>query len=854
MSGFLLLAPSARAGACPNIGGPWTVSGSISMTLSAQGQSRHMNLPVASGQTIYLDQNGCSFSYTLSTTSGGSDINVTYHGTISDGGLVTIRGQTPGELEFLGGSIVHFTGTVVADGPLSGSTIYLTNGSYSASTSYEGIPITMTGKPDLVLQSLLPLVSITSPAAGAILTNTQVTLEGGASASAGVEDVYYQINGGSWMEAWTDGDWTDWSTNVTLSPGSNTISAMAVDLDGTDSAITSVECFCAVTTPLEVLTNGSGTVSSNYNKQWLVIGKNYSMTATAAPGSGFAFANWTGGTNLPFSVLTNKPRLTFTMASNLTLAANFVDVAPPGISISLPARNGRWSNSIFTASGTAKDNVQVSNVWCQLNSSGWTLAAPGNTNWTNWTATLAPLKSANVFQAYSIDTSGNVSPTNTVSFLYVPSASLIAVTNGAGGITLPGNGGLLAIGTNYTVKASPGANWLFSNWVGGTALPYSVLSTSSNYTFAMQSNLVLQANFVTNPFLAVAGVYSGLFYPTNGVTEGSSGFISVAIATNSKGACTGKLLLDGGSNSFSGSFDLTGTAHINVARRGKTPVSVTLNLDFNRADARMGGSVSDETAGWNSVIEADRAVFSATGNPAANYAGQFTLLFPPDTNAPAGSPDGYGCAAMTNTPAGNSMVGGSLADGTPFVWSAPIAGNGRIPVYQSLYSGKGSVLGWIYLTNEPPQEVTADSWVSWIKLPISRTLYPSGFTNRTGVLGSPYTNTARTGGPVLNLTNATLVLRNGNLTGGALTYTNIGTDPASRNMLTNLDAGNANLSPTNHLVIAINTNNGLVTVTFQETGVRTTNAAHGAVLQNQTNAAGYFLGTNETGAFILSPN
>jgi hypothetical protein len=28
--------------------------------------------------------------------------------------------------------------------------------------------------------------------------------------------------------------------------------------------------------------------------------------------------------------------------------------------------------------------------------------------------------------------------------------------------------------------------------------------------------------------------------------------------------------------------------------------------------------------------------------------------------------------------------------------------------------------------------------------------------------------------------------------------------------------------------------------------------AHGAVLQNQTNAAGYFLGTNQTGAFRLS--
>ena len=119
------------------------------------------------------------------------------------------------------------------------------------------------------------------------------------------------------------------------------------------------------------------------------------------------------------------------------------------------------------------------------------------------------------------------------------------------------------------------------------------------------------------------------------------------------------------------------------------------------------------------------------------------------------------------------------------------------------------------------------------------------------MLGSPYTNTAKAGVPVLNLTSATLLLTNGNLANGFLIYTNIGTNALSHNTLTNLDAGNTNLSPTNHLVIAINTNNGLVTVTFQPTGVKTNIVAHGAVLQNQTNAAGYFLGSDQGGAFIL---
>jgi hypothetical protein len=200
-----------------------------------------------------------------------------------------------------------------------------------------------------------------------------------------------------------------------------------------------------------------------------------------------------------------------------------------------------------------------------------------------------------------------------------------------------------------------------------------------------------------------------------------------------------------------------------------------------------------------------------------------------------------------------STLGGALADGTPFLWSAPISQNGGVPFYQSLYSGAGSLMGWIYFTNEPPQNISTNSWLSWIKPSIPKTLYPLGFTNliTQGLLGSPYTNTAREGVPVLNLTNATLTLSNGNLTNGFLVYTNIGTNLASRNTLTNLDAGNTNLSPTNHLAIAINTNNGLVTLTFQATGEKSNTVAHGAVLQNQTNALGAFPGTNQTGSFIL---
>ena len=694
-----------------------------------------------------------------------------------------------------------------------------------------------------------PTNSIISPTPGQRWSNSLFQITGKAVDNVAVAAVYYQLNGSNWLSPNTPNAWTNWTTNVTLTPGSNILRAYAVDTSGNISTPTNqVNFFYIVTAPLIVQTNGRGTFSPNYNGQLLAIGSNYSITATAT--AGFAFTDWTGGTNLPLGILTNKSKLTFTMESNLTLVASFVDVTPPTIGISSPTANLRWSNSTFTVTGTAKDNVQVSNVLYQLNGGVWTAASPSNAAWSNWTAVLTNLQSTNLFAACSVDTAGNHSPTNKVAFLYIPSAALTVQTNGLGGITPVENGKLLAIGTNYTLTAAQDHNWLFSNWVASGSENF--ISNSPTLKFAMQSNLVLSANFVTNPFMAVAGGYNGLFHPDSDVTEESSGFISVTIASNSAGAYTAKLMLAGSSISFNGSFGLTGTSQTNLTISGQK-VGIALLLDFTPADAFLGGSVSNAAAGWNSPIQADRAIFSATANPAINYAGQFTLLLPPGPGAPLLSPDGYGYAAITNTLGGMSILGGALADGTPFLWSAPISQNGGVPFYQSLYSGAGSLMGWIYFTNEPPQNISTNSWLSWIKPSIPKTLYPLGFTNliSQGLLASPYTNTAREGVPVLNLTNATLTLSNGNLTNGFLVYTNIGTNLASRNTLTNLDAGNTNLSPTNHLAIAINTNNGLVTLTFQATGEKSNTVAHGAVLQNQTNALGAFPGTNQTGSFIL---
>ena len=246
----------------------------------------------------------------------------------------------------------------------------------------------------------------------------------------------------------------------------------------------------------------SGFLNPNYNGALLQIGKSYSMTATAA--AGFAFVNWTGGTNLPLSVLTNGPTVQFLMASNLTLQANFVDTNKPTVSITNLASGQRVSNAVFTVKGTASDNWQVSNVVCQINGEGWNSATNIN-NWTNWAAGVTLVPGTNMVQAWAVDCSGNVSTTNSVSFQYVVSAPLQVQMTGLGRLSPNYSNAVLAIGQSYTITATPGTGFAFINWTG------SLTTNGANLKFTMASNLTFTANFVdTNkPTVSITNLASG---------------------------------------------------------------------------------------------------------------------------------------------------------------------------------------------------------------------------------------------------------------------------------------------------------------------------------------------------------
>ena len=536
-------------------------------------------------------------------------------------------------------------------------------------------------------------------------------------------------------------------------------------------------------------------------------------------------------------VVTNSYGSTTSAVAVLTVS----DVTPPAIKLISPAANYKTSASPLAVTGSASDNVSMTGVVYRVGLvNPFQAATLTGTAHTNWTAAVGLDPGTNVVYFKSIDSSGNESTLTNRSFIFAAKAPLTVRTNGLGKVTSTVgavNGASLEIFKSYTIAASmgPGTNWVFTNWTSGTSLAsLTHLSTNASLTFTMQTNLILQANFVTNPFTAVSGVYNGLFYPDSGVTERSSGFFTVKLASTSKGLYTGTLKVDNGSYGLSGTFDLTGSATKVVTRTGKTPVTVYLHLDLVTPDDQISGSVSN--VAWLSTLLGDRATFSAS-NKATNYSGKYTMIIPPTNNFPVDSPGGYGYATITNNDTGTVSLTGYLADGSAISQSVPISKDGHMPLYVSLYSGKGSLLGWVNFTNAPPKNLSAN--LSWIKTNnVSGLLYVNGFTNQVDVMGSLYTPLPNSSTRIINLTTGVISMTDGNLSAPL----DFNVSLSTANVVAKTDG------QTNALTVTFTGSTGAMVVTFHPTGVASSYSGKGAVLQNQTNVFGYFLGPNQSGS------
>ena len=385
----------------------------------------------------------------------------------------------------------------------------------------------------------------------------------------------------------------------------------------------------------------------------------------------------------------------------------------------------------------------------------------------------------------------------------------------------------LLLGKTYTVTAVPASGQEFAGWSGG------LVSSQPTITFVMSSNLLLKANFVPSPFIPVQGMYNGLFRDSQ-VQQESSGYFAVSV--NYRGKYSGYLRLGAKRLPFSGRFNLDGLATNAISRRGQGPLALELNLGFGTQADGVTGSLRDTN--WTATLAGARAVFHSRTNPAP-YAGVYTLVLPGFDGVSA-LPAGNGFASLRITPAGISLISGRLADGTVFNQGAYISREGLWPFYAPLYTGSGSVLSWLTFTNRETDDI--NGLVSWIKPAQARSrYYTNGFTTECSAVGSAYTKPVGATARVLNLQNALLSFKGGNLS------------PDFENSIT-LDArGRVTNLSSNRLVFNFNIALGLFSGAVIDPSSGQPYRFMGAALQKHNAAYGALFGTDQTSDVMLAP-
>jgi arylsulfatase A-like enzyme len=332
---------------------------------------------------------------------------------------------------------------------------------------------------------------------------------------------------------------------------------------------------------------------------------------------------------------------------------------------------------------------------------------------------------------------------------------------------------------------------------------------------------------VDTTFVPHAGLYNGLFYETNAISHQSSGFFSLTVTE--AGLLEGKIVCDGGTHNVSGIFSDAGMAQIDIPRTGKNTLTADLVMDMG-GENEIRGVLTDGT--FIATVLGDRAVFDAITNPAAAFAGAYTLILPGVSEA-VNIAAGRGYASVRIDAGGLIRLTGFLSDGTFISQSVAVSRNGDWPLYIPLYAGRGSVIGWLSVSESVPR--TLEGTVSWIKDVDENSIYfPTGFVSAGPATGSEYIAPVP-GTRVLDFTNAVI-----QLSGGIL--------PATIAKLAILRTNNVFTVVSNDasLKLSINASNGVFSGSFVSVpGI--TNLVHGAVDQLRNYGAGYFLGTNQSG-------
>ena len=199
-----------------------------------------------------------------------------------------------------------------------------------------------------------------------------------------------------------------------------------------------------------------------------------SCTVTATPSTNYTFNNWTENGE----VISSDASYTFTVNENHNLVANFTYIPPTyTVSVSANPTNG----GSVTGGGTYTEGESC------------TITATPNTNYTfnNWTEN-GDVISSEASYTFTVNESHNF----VANFTYVPPTYTVSVAaNPTNGGTVTG-GGTYTEGESCTVTATASNGYTFVNWTENG----DVISSEASYTFTVNENHNLVANFTINTY------------------------------------------------------------------------------------------------------------------------------------------------------------------------------------------------------------------------------------------------------------------------------------------------------------------------------------------------------------------
>jgi hypothetical protein len=307
-----------------------------------------------------------------------------------------------------------------------------------------------------------------------------------------------------------------------------------------------------------------------------------------------------------------------------------------------------------------------------------------------------------------------------------------------------------------------------------------------------------------------AGRFAGFLDP------GQDSFIKMLIGSG--GSVTGEAVIDGQVMKLGGAFNISGDYSKTISG-----TIFQFYLDPTGLSTTMTGSVTTGSATY--PVSLDLTAYGGAVPPPPPR--RYTVLIAPDPNA---GPAGYGAGTLSVLTQGGVTFAGRLADGTSFSTGGWIANSGTWDLFLPLYSNTGRLTGQVSF--HPVQGVSDFSAnITWVK-PTSPKGGP-GFIAASTMAGSLYTAQR----PALSPAGPETASFSAGGLASAAEYPGL------------LQVGGA--AKGNGITLDFNKSTGVITGSFLPPGATKKINLYGVAFQDQDMAAGYFLGPDAPGCFLL---